>query len=122
MSDLLGVGTLRGVELTSVAEAVFVFVPLFSSFSLPSRSPPLPVRVASWRLDLSGKLNSTKEPQGEIEGEIPQPVVFLTITKQQQMPAVCVLVSLSLILVHDSFDSASKSTPCVVIGAFIYLW
>lgn len=38
------------------------------------------------------------------------------------MPVVCVLLSLFLTFVHDSFDSASKSKSCVVTGAFIYLW
>lgn len=41
--------------------------------------------------------------------------------KQTKMPFVCVLLSLFLIFVHDSFDSASKSKSCVVTGAFIYL-
>lgn len=39
----------------------------------------------------------------------------------KKMPVVCVLLSLFLTFVHDSFDSASKSKSCVVTGAFIYL-
>lgn len=41
--------------------------------------------------------------------------------KNKKMPVVCVLLSLFLTFVHDSFDSASKSKSCVVTGAFIYL-
>lgn len=41
--------------------------------------------------------------------------------KQKKMPVVCVLLSLFLTFVHDSFDSASKSKSCVVTGAFIYI-
>lgn len=38
------------------------------------------------------------------------------------MPVFCVLLSLFLVFVYDSFDSASESKSCVVIGAFISLW
>lgn len=47
-------------------------------------------------------------------------LVIYSHGNNNKKPVVCVLLSLFLIFVHDSFDSASK--PCVVTGAFLSLW